>query len=178
MEIIFATPRLVARKWTIDDSPEVHEMYSDPEVIRYLGAAKGEDRSLEKTTQTIERILDRDAKTPGLGYWCLQAKEDDRIVGAILLKQLDRRDENEVGYHLRRAEWGNGYATEAARGAVRHGFEVVGLPRIAAVALADNAASINVIRKLGFQYRGVEHIYGYDLEYFAADELPIECMEV
>jgi RimJ/RimL family protein N-acetyltransferase len=178
MEIIFTTPRLTARKWAIEEAPELHDIYCDPEVTRYLGRANIEDRSLDKTTQRLKQILERDMKTPGLGFWCLEANEDGRILGSVLLKQLDDREEVEVGYHLRRDEWGNGYATEAARGAVRHGFEVIGLPRIVAVSFAENIASINVIRKLGFQYGGVEWIYGYDLEYYFANDLPIECMEV
>lgn len=178
MEIIFTTPRLTARKWTIEEAPELHDIYSDPEVTRYLGTAKGVDRSIETTTQRLEQLLERDMKIPGLGFWCLQANDDGRILGSVLLKQLDDRDEVEVGYHLRLEEWGNGYATEAARGAVRHGFEVIGLPRIVAVSFVENIASINVIRKLGFQYGGSQIIYGCGLEYYFANELPFECMEV
>ncbi len=47
-----------------------------------------------------------------------------------------------------------GYATEAARAIVRFGFEELGLHRIAAWTVADNAASIRVLEKLGMKAEG------------------------
>jgi Acetyltransferase (GNAT) domain len=46
-------------------------------------------------------------------------------------------DTVEVGYVLGSEFWGHGYATEAARASIRHGFEVIGLGRIISTTCAD-----------------------------------------
>jgi ribosomal-protein-alanine N-acetyltransferase len=55
----------------------------------------------------------------------------------------------DIGYELAPDEWGHGYATEAARAIVAFGFDTLGLHRIAASCVADNAASAHVLEKLG-----------------------------
>jgi len=49
---------------------------------------------------------------------------------------------------------GHGYATEAARAIVAFGFDTLGLHRIAATCVADNAASAHVLEKIGFRREG------------------------
>jgi RimJ/RimL family protein N-acetyltransferase len=46
---------------------------------------------------------------------------------------------------------GNGYATEAARAVIDHGFAELGLARIVATTERDNLASIAVMRRLGMR---------------------------
>jgi [ribosomal protein S5]-alanine N-acetyltransferase len=48
---------------------------------------------------------------------------------------------------------GQGLATEGARAALRHGFEVVGLERIISTARADNVASRRVMEKRGLVFQ-------------------------
>lgn len=55
----------------------------------------------------------------------------------------------EVGWRLARAAWGHGYATEAAREALRFGFEVVGLPEIVSFTAAGNVRSLAVMERIG-----------------------------
>ena len=57
----------------------------------------------------------------------------------------------EVGWRLARPSWGRGYATEAARAAVSHGFENLGLREIVAFAPHQNRRSIAVMERLGMK---------------------------
>jgi RimJ/RimL family protein N-acetyltransferase len=178
MSLVFQTERLRIRKWDPEkDAAANLRIYEDEEVMRFLrGAGPIEPRTLETQRVLLERTTKRDEATPGLGYWAMERIDDGEVIGALLLKSLDDTEEIEVGYHLRRDAWGNGYATEAARGGVLHGFEVVGLDRIVAVVYPENVASQRVIAKLGFQ-RGVPGTwYGVSLDYWYADALPVECM--
>jgi [ribosomal protein S5]-alanine N-acetyltransferase len=59
-------------------------------------------------------------------------------------------DTANIAFYLARPFWGQGLATEAARSFVQYGFDTLGLRRIVAGINAGNAASINVVRKLGF----------------------------
>jgi RimJ/RimL family protein N-acetyltransferase len=60
----------------------------------------------------------------------------------------------ELGFWLGRPWWGRGIASEAAREVVRHGFTLHKVPTFTSAHFADNAASRNVLRKLGFQPAG------------------------
>ena len=74
----------------------------------------------------------------------------------------------ELGFWLGRPWWGQGYATEAARAVVRHGFANRRLPGFSSARFSDNAASARVLAKLGFEAAGRGNIAcaarGYDVE--------------
>ncbi len=102
----------------------------------------------------------------GLGWWLIFSREDkNTLIGVLLLQPLDDTDEIEIGYHLRRDQWGKGYATEAAGRLLEHGFTKIGINQICAVALPYNHRSISVIEKLGLTlckntlHRGLAHRY-------------------
>jgi RimJ/RimL family protein N-acetyltransferase len=60
----------------------------------------------------------------------------------------------EIGWHLHPDVWGRGYASEAARAVLRHGF-ARGLEEIHAVTHLTNVASQAVCRRIGMEHRGV-----------------------
>src|SRR5947209_11586627 len=62
-------------------------------------------------------------------------------------------DPNDValGYRLRRAVWGQGYATEGARALIRKGFTELGVQRVFATTYQDNFASRRVMEKAGLR---------------------------
>jgi len=60
----------------------------------------------------------------------------------------------EFGYWLGRPFWGQGYATEAARGALKWASRDWGRKAISSGHFADNAPSANVLVKSGFLYTG------------------------
>ena len=55
----------------------------------------------------------------------------------------------EVGWRLASAHWGHGYATEAAREALRFGFTDVGLDEIVSFTVPQNVRSRRVIERIG-----------------------------
>ncbi len=73
------------------------------------------------------------------------------------------------------SHWGRGLATEAARAALRDGFERAGLQRIVAVAHPANLASRHVMEKLGMQYERDAQHKGIDVVLYAihAPKTPI-----
>jgi RimJ/RimL family protein N-acetyltransferase len=60
----------------------------------------------------------------------------------------------ELGFWLGRPWWGQGYATEATRAVVRHGFANRRLPGFSSARFDDNPASARVLAKLGFEAVG------------------------
>jgi len=65
---------------------------------------------------------------------------------------VQSEDGTEIGWRLAPEFWGQGLATEAASGALEHGFQTLGFQRVIATVQAANAASIRVIEKLGMQH--------------------------
>ena len=100
-------------------------------------------------------------------------RTDDVPIGSALLEHLPDADrvptqQVEVGWHLHPDRWGRGYATEAARGLVEHGFTTLGLEEIHAVAWAGNAPSFAVMERLGMTPRGVtDRWYGVTLDWWS-----------
>jgi RimJ/RimL family protein N-acetyltransferase len=60
----------------------------------------------------------------------------------------------EIGYWLGESLWGRGIVTDALRLATGHAFREQGLLRLYALPFADNAGSIRVLEKAGYQLEG------------------------
>ncbi|MCA1824267.1 MAG: GNAT family N-acetyltransferase, partial [Frankia sp.] len=114
MAVIFETGRLRARDWSLDDAEPAFGIYGDPEVMRYLGSAPNPARDVADQRERLARRIAQESPA-GLGVWALDRRADDVLVGAVILNPFPDIEptEVEVGWHLGRAYWGNGYATEA-----------------------------------------------------------------
>ncbi len=78
---------------------------------------------------------------------------DDRLVGVVGFTFIEGRPP-ELGYWLGEPHWGQGLMSEAARGLIEAAHRTADFELIAARALADNAASLRVLEKLGFTRTG------------------------
>lgn len=150
--ILLETARLRLRRFTPEDIDRLVELDSDPAVMRYIsyGVATPWQRY---EREILPRWLASYAATPLLGYWAAETRVDAEFIGWFHLRP-DRIDagEQELGYRLRRAAWGQGCATELGRALVTHGFERVGAAKISARALAGNVASQRVMQKCGLAH--------------------------
>jgi RimJ/RimL family protein N-acetyltransferase len=156
-----ATERLVLRPWTLAEADVrgAFAIFGDPEVTRFLTRREVD---LDGQRRGLERLIEGSrGYRAGLGWFALERRSDGGVIGCGLLKPLeDHGPEIEVGYHLARAHWGQGLATEAARGLLRHGFETLGLARIVAVVDPENARSLAVVARLGMRPEGRVSCHG------------------
>jgi RimJ/RimL family protein N-acetyltransferase len=166
---ILETERLLLRTWVLEDAEEAFGFYADPEVMRFLGDGK----PFADVEVVRERIALRTAHQEQHGYslWAAVEKETGRLVGACGLYRLEGGPEVEVGYHLARAVWGKGYATEGASACLQYGFQRVGLERIVGVVDPNNHASRRVLEKIGLRFEKMARHYNRDVRYFAATRL-------
>ena len=95
------------------------------------------------------------------GAYCITAAIvlDDALIGVIdaLLKEpsaLQRECGYAIGYWLGQPFWGRGYMTEAARRFFQHVFATITDDTIYSGAFRDNAASLRIQEKLGFERDG------------------------
>lgn len=153
MDIFLETDRLVLRRFTKSDSDLLVELDSDPEVMRYLTGGRPTPRSRVETT-VLPALIDDYTRYPGLGVFPTFTKAAGEFIGWFMLvpDEGSPPGEAELGYRLRQAAWGRGYATEGSRALLRYGFEVQGLERIVAETMTVNARSRRVMEKLGLRH--------------------------
>jgi RimJ/RimL family protein N-acetyltransferase len=163
---VFTTPRLRVREWTHSESDldRLYDTYSRWEVARWLGATPKALESRDLAPGVVDRWAGR--ADGAYGIWAVEVIDTGVVAGTVLLVPLPDSDEVEVGWHFHPDSWGNGYATEAARGALDRGF-AAGLDEIYAVVRPDNAPSIAVCRRLGMEELGrTNRWYDSELEAF------------
>ena len=146
------TKRLALSEITSADGNELHELDADPRVMRYIGS--GHISTREQIDAAMRRLPRAYALFPGLGTWRATRRDNGDFVGWFALKYIPGTAEIEVGYRLRHAAWGRGYATEGARELVRYGFDDLGLHRIIGVTHPANVASQRVLEKIGLERQG------------------------
>jgi ribosomal-protein-alanine N-acetyltransferase len=158
------TARLLLQPFDEGDLPTLVKLRSDPEVARYLGG--DEWNGPEKVAERFRFYLEHQRKH---GFACGRAvlRETGEIIGWGGLQHLDDTDEIEVGYGFAKEHWGRGYASEMAAAWLRHGFEVLGLERIVAIAIPENEGSWRVMEKLGMKYEKNYVSRGFECVYYA-----------
>jgi RimJ/RimL family protein N-acetyltransferase len=162
VSVILETERLILRAWTDDpdDLARLWDMYTRPEVTRYLGAFRGPpdkavDRWRERMTEDSRQVVA-----------ALQTRDSGLVVGTVLYNSLPGEHHMEVGWHLHPDSWGHGYATEAGRAVVERGFRL-GVPEVFAVVRPENARSHAVCRRLGMRHLGLtRRYYGMELDLY------------
>lgn len=167
--MIFETARLLVRPWSADETDAVFAIYRDPLVTRFLGNSKTQ-HDLDDSRAWLDRIAARNAAASGgLGMWAVVVKVTGVPIGSIGFGSLDGGPEIEIGYHLGRDSWGQGYATELVQAALHYGFTTLGLGRIVGVTFPENVASQRVLTKAGLRHTGHGQHYGHEMEYFVLD---------
>lgn len=146
------TTRLVLRELQQDDYPAVHEMESDPEVIRFEHTRL----SSEDIQARFDQMLNDQYCTPRMAYrFAITIRSKDTARGRIsLVMNNSVIGEWEIGWTMHREEWGKGYAAEAAREVLRFAFSELRAHRVVAFCHAENAASVRVMQKAGMQREG------------------------
>ncbi len=157
------TERLILRPWQHDDAPRLLDLLSRIEVMQWLGDGEPQlMQDLDEAHQRIDRYAERSAEAPR-GIWAIEPKAGGEPRGTVLLVTLPGAEDGEVeiGWHLHPDSWGHGYATEAARAVLAHGF-AAGLPEILAVTHLGNEPSQRVCHRIGMRHLGVVEKW-YDL---------------
>lgn len=159
------TERLQLRPYKPDEAPLLQSLIGDLRVYFWRkepGTLADAETLLDKVSRLYEQT--------GMGAWAVFERETEKFIGQCILQPLPETGEPEIGYHFHVAAQGQGFATEAAKCLLDHGFRTLNLPRIVAVILPDNHPSQAVMRKLGLPY--VKDLMKADMlhKYFALNQ--------
>ncbi|MFJ2868107.1 GNAT family N-acetyltransferase [Kitasatospora sp. NPDC087314] len=153
MTTFLTTERLLLRRFTAADADHLVELDGDPEVMRYLTGGRPTARETVEG-ELLPRYLAHYRQYGDLGWWAAEERAGGAFLGWFEFRPTTdgERSEVELGYRLRRAAWGLGYATEGARALVRRGFTELGVRRVVAYTMTVNAGSRRVMEKTGLSY--------------------------
>jgi RimJ/RimL family protein N-acetyltransferase len=158
MDVYLETERLLLRRVTAGDAGLLVELDSDPEVMRFITGGRPTPRE-EIESEILPAWLEYYEGETGYGYWAAIERAGGAFVGWFHLRPHDDDlpHEPELGYRLRAASWGRGYATEGSRALIDRAFRELGAERVTATAMAVNAASRRVMEKAGLRYARTFH---------------------
>jgi ribosomal-protein-alanine N-acetyltransferase len=146
MSDIIRTDRLVLRPPARRDADAIVALAGDWDVARMTGRIPH-----PYTRADAEHFL-------GLDIGARMAEFQGQVVGCFGA-EAKANGAIELGYWIGKPFWGRGFATEGARGLIRHLRAQDPNSRIAVSHMADNPASRRVIEKLGFQPAGESAIW-------------------
>ena len=154
------TERLVLRMPRLEDADGAAELLTDPDVMRHLG---GETVPRENVPAVLRRWLER-WEANGFGHFVIERREDKRFLGRVGMIVWDTREwrhvtlaeagehaQPELGWALARADWGKGYATEAAAAVRAWARRERGIGRLISLINPKNTRSQQVAVRLGAQ---------------------------
>jgi len=166
------TPRLSLRPFSLVDVDELHRMWSEPAVRRFLWDDKVVPRA------TVIEIIGASTESfghSGLGYWMVRLKATSEAVGFCGLRHFRFEEESagadevEILYGLAPAHWGKGLATEASAAVLRYGFDTLELMRIYAGADPPNQESFRVLERLGMKFLRRATVGELEAAYYVLD---------
>lgn len=105
------TKRLILREYTMDDFDELYKILSDEETMKHY--PKPYDQN--GTRRWIEWNLDN-YKKYGFGLWAIILKDTGEFIGdcGLTIQKIDQELLPEIGYHINKNFWRQGYAKEAS----------------------------------------------------------------
>lgn len=143
----FDSERIYIRSITYDDTDTIVKWRAQDNVKRYF-IYRG-----ELTKEVHNNWMRTQVETGRVVQFIVCMKEDDRPIGSVYLRDIDRQHSKaEYGVFLGEEDIrGMGIGQEALRLVLDVAFKILGLNRVYARALADNEASINCFLECGFK---------------------------
>jgi RimJ/RimL family protein N-acetyltransferase len=139
---------LILRQWRDEDREPFAALNADPEVMRFFPSTMTREESDAFVDRTAALIDEH-----GWGLWAVEVEGVAPFIGFVGLNRPGFIDDTiEVGWRLMKEHWGNGYAPEAAREALRFGFEELELDEIVSFTTESNTPSRRVMEKIGMTH--------------------------
>ena len=143
--MLIETERLALRPLTLADEPALAAVLSDPEAMRWYPRPYTAEEVRRLIERQISRYLD------GSGRLAMVEKQTGRLIGDCGpgWQEVEGRMELEIGYHVNRERWNQGFATEAARAVMDDAFRRFPVDRLISLIRPENIASRRVAEKNG-----------------------------
>jgi len=158
----FETERLLLRPAKVTDAEAIYNNWtSDPAVSHFM--RWNTHQSIDETIEWLTR-MEAELSNPNKTFcdWIFVLKETNQPIGSGGIFYNKTHDMLEVGYCLMKSRWGQGFATEAARGILNFAMTELGASKFFACHAKENTASGKIIEKLGFVYKSDSQYSKFD----------------
>jgi RimJ/RimL family protein N-acetyltransferase len=159
---ILETDRLILREQSPADAAFILQLVNSPGWLQYIG-----DRNIETLEAAAEYIRNGAMKSyqqNGFGLYLVKLKETDEPVGICGLIKRSGLGHVDIGFAFLPGHTCRGYGFESASAVMTYARSVLGLGVIVAITGRENAASIKLLNKIGFNYKQIVVLPGSNEE--------------
>ena len=165
---LIETERLSLRLFTPGDAAFILELLNDAAFLQHIGD-KGV-RTHDDALAYIETGPPATYTRLGFALYAVDLREGGETIGMCGLVKRDALEDPDVGFAFLERFRSRGYAYEAAAAVLRYARSALGLTRILAITSPGNAASIELLQKLGFRFERRQRLCdGDEVDMFACD---------
>lgn len=154
---VITSERLMLRPHRLEDATAIAESLSDFKVARMLARVPQPYHRQDALDWLVSHA------SGALPDWMLAITTgDDRHIGMVSLESRPTRFGSNtwrLGYWLNRNHWDRGYMTEAVAATLDQFFRYLPDATISSGAFADNLASLNIQKKLGFRIVDANQVF-------------------
>ena len=146
--MVLETERLILREYTWQDFDALYALLSDPVTMQHYPKPydeAGTKRWIDWSLQNYQKY--------GFGWWAMVLKETGEFIGdcGITMQRIDGQLLPEIGYHIDKAYWRQGYGKEAAKAVRDWAFTHTKLDALYSYMTAGNVASYSTAAAAGLK---------------------------
>ncbi|MBD1847696.1 GNAT family N-acetyltransferase [Cyanobacteria bacterium FACHB-63] len=164
--VVLETKRLILRMFKESDFEDYAEMFGNQDVVRYLG--DGQVLSRFAAWRSLAVMVGH-WSLRGYGMWAVEERSSGNLIGRIGFFYPEGWAGFELGWVLKPAYWGRGYATEGAKVALDYGFAQLNQDSVISLIYPENVRSIRVAERLGEKLQGKTEIFGNEVFIYGID---------
>jgi RimJ/RimL family protein N-acetyltransferase len=160
MKSVAETERLRLREFTKNDAPFLLELLNTPAWIKFIGDRNV--KTIEEAQAYASSRLITSYNRFGFGLYKVELKDDSTPIGMCGLVRREALEDVDLGFAFLPEYTGMGYAEEAGSATIDLARKKVKSKRLVAITMVDNSNSINLLRKLGFNFEKTVNFPGED----------------
>ena len=157
------TERLCLREFQPADSQAVYDSFSQEKVTKYIN--RGPMQSIQEAAKLVEVRASLFHRGIGIRWVIARIDDPDKLIGSCGCYKMDKSNHSmEIGYDLHPDYWRQGIMTEAVKAMIDFAYSEAFffyLNRIEALTYVGHAATIGLLKKLGFKEEGIRREAGY-----------------
>lgn len=146
---ILETPNYIVREECEDDLPELYKLYETLSECPYVEPLY----EISKEREFLNNYINNMYNFFDYGMWLVYSKDTGKLVGRMGIenRSIDGANCQELGYIVGKKYQGHGIAYEVCTAIIEYAYEYLGIDSLYACIHKENIASVNLIKKLGFE---------------------------
>ncbi len=148
---ILQTDRLRLREVEVADAPFVLELVNQPAWLAYI--AQHDIRTEQQAVDYIDSRIRSMYDAYRHGLCLVENRAQGQPLGLCGLVRREGLADIDLGFAFLPSAWGKGFAREASVACLQYAFATLGVSRVVAITVPENARSIRVLTALGFAYQ-------------------------